>query len=58
MACWVHDIGHFDSGLWGLATHPKNADLLATVGADKTVRMWNLSTNKLIKMVSWQSCFA
>jgi len=40
---------HCKDELWGLAIHPKKAEY-CTVGDDKTVRVWDLNTKKLIKM--------
>jgi len=40
---------HCKDELWGLAINPKKAEY-CTVGDDKTVRVWDLKTKKLIKM--------
>jgi WD40 repeat protein len=43
--------GHFDSGVWGVAVHPKNPAMVVTVGDDKTLRMWDVAAKRLVKMV-------
>jgi microtubule-associated protein-like 6 len=40
---------HNRGELWGLATHPTNADIVATVGDDGTVRIWDIRTNIMLK---------
>ena len=39
---------HFRGELWGLACHPTDSDLVATVGDDSTLRLWSISKNKLL----------
>lgn len=40
---------HNNGELWGLATHPTNPDIIATVGDDGTVRIWNITSNIMLK---------
>ena len=42
---------HFRGELWGVATHPTDADIVATVGDDATLRTWSISQNKLLSTV-------
>jgi len=42
--------GHFSGELHGLSMHPSKSEF-CTVGDDKTVRIWDLQTFKLVKMV-------
>jgi len=45
-------IGHgLPGGLHGLAVHPQHESVAVTVGEDRTVRLWNIHQNKMIKMV-------
>ena len=39
---------HFRGELWGLAMHPTDNDIIATVGDDGTLRIWSISQNKLL----------
>jgi len=39
---------HYKGELWGVATHPLDADIYATVGDDATIRVWSIETNCLI----------
>jgi len=39
---------HFRGELWGLAMHPTDNDLIATVGDDSTLRLWSVSKNKML----------
>jgi WD40 repeat protein/Ca2+-binding EF-hand superfamily protein len=41
--------GHCAYELWGLAVHPINPEY-CTVGDDKTVRVWDIATRKLLRM--------
>jgi microtubule-associated protein-like 6 len=41
--------GHCAYELWGLAIHPINPEY-CTVGDDKTVRVWDLHTRKMLRM--------
>ncbi len=42
---------HCKGELWGLAVHPTNPDIFATVGDDSTLRIWNIKKNKMISHV-------
>lgn len=42
---------HYSGELWGLAPHPNDADIYATVGDDKTLRIWSIKKNCMIKCV-------
>lgn len=44
----VLQYSHFRGELWGLAMHPSNTDIVATVGDDSTLRFWSISKSKLI----------
>jgi WD40 repeat protein len=35
--------------LWGLATHPTDPDIFATVGDDAMLRIWSIKKNNLVK---------
>lgn len=59
----VHE-SHYTGELWGLCVHPTNPDLFVTTGDDKTVRIWSISANRLLRKalldctarcVSWAS---
>lgn len=43
---------HFDGELWGIATHPLDANIFASVGDDSTLRLWSIKDNKMLKVVS------
>lgn len=45
---------HFDHspGLYGLSTHPQRPELVATVGDDQTVRVWDLSKRQVVAKVT------
>ena len=43
---------HFSGELWGLATHPLDADVFATAGDDSTVKIWSISKNLLLGSVN------
>jgi WD40 repeat protein len=40
---------HYSGELWGLAVHPLDPDLYATVGDDRTLRIWSIKRNCLLK---------
>lgn len=40
---------HFSGELWGLATHPADPDVFATVGDDGMLRVWSIKKNCLLK---------
>jgi len=42
---------HYSGELWGLAPHPIDADIYATVGDDKTLRVWSIKANCMLKAV-------
>ena len=42
--------GHYDRKLCGLAAHPSRPQEFATVGDDKTVRVWDAEKKSLVKM--------
>ena len=44
----VHE-SHYAGELWGLCVHPTNPDLFVTTGDDKTVRIWSISANRLLR---------
>lgn len=46
--CLMHE-SHFSGELWGLGLNPVDADLFATAGDDKTVRVWSLSHKRIIR---------
>lgn len=39
---------HYKGELWGLAPHPENADLYATVGDDRILRVWSVSRRRCL----------
>lgn len=39
---------HYSGELWGLATHPLDADIVATVGDDGTLRIWSVKRNRML----------
>ena len=42
---------HYSGELWGLAAHPVDPDVFATVGDDKTLRIWSIKRNSMLKAV-------
>ena len=46
--CLLHE-SHYTGELWGLCTHPLDPDVFATVGDDKTIRVWSLSHKRLLR---------
>jgi len=44
----IHE-SHFEGELWGLATHPTNPDVFATVGDDKSIRVWSVLARRLLR---------
>lgn len=43
--------GHCSDQLRGICVHPKNKNIVVTVGDDCTVRKWNVLERKLIQMI-------
>jgi microtubule-associated protein-like 6 len=41
--------GHYEGEVWGLAMHPTDKDVFCTVGDDKTVRIWSISLNRMLR---------
>lgn len=41
----AHNLGQ----LWGLCTHPIDSDVFATTGDDKTIRVWCISSRRLLR---------
>ena len=39
---------HYDKELWGLTVNPRNSNLIATGGGDRTLRIWDIKKNKQI----------
>jgi len=46
--CLVHE-SHYTGELWGLGVHPTDPDLFVTAGDDKSVRVWSISANRLLR---------
>jgi WD40 repeat protein len=42
---------HYRGELWGLAPHPTDPDLVATVGDDSTLRIWSIRRNSMLTSV-------
>jgi len=47
-SCIMHE-SHYCNELWGLAMHPVNPDLIATVGDDQTIRIWSVSKKRMLR---------
>lgn len=45
---------HVKGELWGLATHPIDADLIATAGDDGTLRIWSMKRKAMLKCLDLQ----
>jgi microtubule-associated protein-like 6 len=43
---------HYKGELWGLAPHPENADIFATVGDDRILRIWSISRRRCLSAVA------
>ncbi|KAF1326534.1 Microtubule-associated protein, partial [Globisporangium splendens] len=44
---------HYDhNGLYGLSAHPQRPELIATVGEDQTVRVWDLNRRQVVAKVT------
>jgi len=46
---------HSTKELWGLSMHPKNDDLYATTGDDALVRVWSISTRRVVRKMRLDS---
>lgn len=46
--CLVHE-AHYIGELWGLCVHPTDADVFATAGDDKSVRIWSVSHRRVLR---------
>ena len=48
---------HYSGELWGLAVHPHDPDIIATVGDDSTLRIWSIQKNAMLRaeQVGWAS---
>ena len=44
--------GHFHHRAYGLTVHPIQSNLLCTVGDDKTIRVFDCSLKKMVRMVT------
>lgn len=47
--------GHAEGELWSLAVSPTNPWIFATASDDKTVRIWDMKKNRMLKMKKLQS---
>lgn len=43
--------GHAEGELWSLACSSSDTNMIATASDDQTVRIWNIKTKKLVKIV-------
>jgi WD40 repeat protein len=46
--CLVHE-AHYSGQLWGLCVHPTDPDIFVTTGDDKTIRVWSISSKRLLR---------
>lgn len=46
---------HSCQEVWGLATHPHLNNIVCSVGYDRTVRVWNTATHKIVRMATLDS---
>jgi microtubule-associated protein-like 6 len=44
----IHE-AHYEGELWGLATHPVDPDIFATVGDDRSIRIWSILARRLLR---------
>lgn len=44
----VHE-AHYHGELWGLGMHPTDPDLFVTSGDDHTIRVWSISSRKMLR---------
>ena len=47
--------GHYEAECWGLAMHPTDKDVYVTVGDDKTLRVWSISLNRVLRKLKTDS---
>lgn len=47
-------VGHFKDELWGLSAHPKKLEF-CTVGDDRTLRIWDIESNKQLRAIKIDS---
>lgn len=53
-SCAAGAFGGSGGELWGLATHPTDADTFVTVGDDKMLRLWSIKARRMVKEASLQ----
>jgi WD40 repeat protein len=46
--CLLHE-SHYTGELWGLCVHPTNPDLFCTVSDDRSIRVWSVSSKRLLR---------
>ncbi len=51
-SCATGPAGGSGGELWGLATHPTDADTFATVGDDRMLRLWSIKAKRMVKEAS------